>query len=63
MVVEPGPVSVKVEVLIVSGFIASLKVPLTVALRYTPVAALTGDVDTNSGGVVPTAVRVANVQV
>ena len=60
--VDPGPVRVKVEVLIVSGFIASLKVPLTAALMSTFVAVFAGDVDTNCGGVVSGAVPVVKVQ-
>jgi hypothetical protein len=45
-----GPVSVKVAVLIVEGFIGSLKVALMVPLRHVSVA--TGFVETTVGGVV-----------
>ena len=36
--VPPGPVRVKVEVVIEAGFIAMLKVAVTVVLMTTPVA-------------------------
>src|ERR1700731_3510121 len=45
----PG-VTVKVEVLTVATFMASLKVAVTTALEQTPVAALGGVTDTTVGG-------------
>ena len=47
--VDPGPVSWNVAVVIVSGFIASVKVALAAALRATPVARFAGTVETSSG--------------
>src|SRR6185369_7561820 len=49
--VAPGPVSITLAVVIVSGSIASLKVALTVWLMPTPVAALTGTVELTAGEV------------
>src|SRR5579859_69752 len=47
----PGPVSVKVVLLIVAGFMASLKVAATFWLMGTPIALLTGLVEITVGGV------------
>src|SRR5881409_998905 len=44
------PVNVKVAVLMVVGFIASLKVAVTTAREHTPVAPLTGVTETTVGG-------------
>jgi hypothetical protein len=44
-------VKVKVVVLIVAGFIASLKVALTTLLGQTPVARFGGAVETTVGGI------------
>jgi hypothetical protein len=59
----PGAVevaTVKVAVLMVDGFIASLKVTFTDLLVQMPVAALAGLVDAIDGGVVSTAFPVVN---
>ena len=56
----PGAVSVNVVPLIVAGFIASLKVAATAWLVGTPVAPLTGFVETTEGAVA--AVPVLKVQ-
>jgi hypothetical protein len=61
MVVPSGPAKLKVVELIVAGFIASLKVILTARLMATPVAALTGMVETTVGGVVSGAAAVVKV--
>jgi len=50
--VVPGPVSVKVVPLMVSGFMAVLKVALTTWLAGTPVAKLAGIVESTVGLVV-----------
>ena len=47
--VTPG-VTVKVVLLMVAGFIASLKVAVTDASEHTPVAPLTGVTETTTGG-------------
>jgi hypothetical protein len=47
--VTPG-VTVKVVVLIVAGFIASLKVAVMTAREHTPVAPLAGVTETTVGG-------------
>jgi hypothetical protein len=46
----PGPVKVKVVVLIVEGFIASLKVAVTTVLGQTPVVAVGGVTEITVGG-------------
>jgi len=46
----PGPVKVKVVVLIVAGFIASLKVAVTTVLGQTPAAPLGGVTEITVGG-------------
>src|SRR5437899_716870 len=56
MAIPPGPVTVKLAVLIVKGSIASLKVALMVWLIATPVAALAGTVELTVGGVVSGAI-------
>ena len=48
----PGPVKVKVAVVIVKGSIALLKVALSLLLTATAVAELTGTVEATVGGVV-----------
>jgi hypothetical protein len=48
--VPPGPVNVKVDALIVVGFIGSLNVALNVWPMATFVAPFTGSVDTTAGG-------------
>src|SRR5690349_15660501 len=60
--VAPGPVSVKLAVLMVKGSIASLKVALMVWLMATPVAALAGTVRVTVGGVVTRAATVVKHQ-
>src|ERR1700686_1259929 len=54
MLAPPAPVTVKVVVLIVPGFIALLKVALmmTPLLGQTPVEAFSGVTDSTEGGVV-----------
>jgi hypothetical protein len=47
--VPPGPVSVKVELVIVAGLIAMLKVAVTVVLTTTSVAPWAGVTDTTPG--------------
>jgi hypothetical protein len=46
----PGPVNVKVVVLIVAGFIASLKVAVTAVLGHIPKARLGGVTEITVGG-------------
>ena len=46
----PGPVKVKVVVLIVAGFIASLKVAVTTVLGQTPTAPASGVTEITVGG-------------
>jgi hypothetical protein len=48
--VPPGPVTVKVEELIVAAFIAWLKVAVRADVTATPVAALRGVTDVTVGG-------------
>ena len=47
--VTPG-LTVKVVVLMVAGFIASLKVAVTAAREHTPVAPVAGVTETTTGG-------------
>jgi hypothetical protein len=49
----PGPVNVKVVVLIVAGFIATLKAAVTAVLGQTPTAPARGVTEITVGGVVP----------
>jgi hypothetical protein len=49
MAAPPGPVTVKLDVLIVAGFIAMLKVAVMVVLMTTLVAPEAGVVNTTAG--------------
>src|SRR5213082_2189473 len=60
--VPPGPVNLKLAVLIVKGSIASLKVALMVWLIGTAVAALAGRVALTVGGVVSGVAPVVKLQ-
>src|SRR5947208_6594258 len=62
MAVPPGPVNPKLAVLIVKGFIASLKVALMVWLIGTAVAPLAGTVALTVGGVVSRVAPVVKLQ-
>src|SRR5207253_1192143 len=59
MAVPPGPVTLKLAVLIVKGSIASLKVALMVWLIATAVAPPAGTVEVTVGGVVSGVAAVA----
>src|SRR5260221_14384104 len=61
MAALPGPVSVKVEALMVCGDIASLKVAWMAAVPPTPVAAGSGSVDATVGAVVSAVAPVVKV--
>src|ERR1700730_16763110 len=62
MAVPPGPVTLKLAVLIVEGYIASLKVTLMVWLIATAVAPLAGTVELTVGGVVSAVTPVVKLQ-
>src|SRR5690348_15977025 len=62
MAVPPGPVTLKLAVLIVKGSIALLKVALMVWLIPTPVAPLAGTVAVTAGGAVSRATPVVKLQ-
>src|SRR5437016_6229490 len=62
MTVPPGPVTLKLAVLIVKGSIASLKVALMVWLIATAVAPLAGTVAVTAGGVVSKVAPVVKLQ-
>src|SRR5947208_15388958 len=62
MAVPPGPVNPKLAVLIVKGFIASLKVALMVWLIGTAVAPLAGTVALTVGAVVSGVAPVVKLQ-
>jgi hypothetical protein len=47
----PGPVNVKVVALIVAGFMATLKVAVTIVLGQTPTAPARGVTEITVGGV------------
>src|SRR5207302_87077 len=62
MAVPPGPVTLKLAVLIVKGSIASLKVALMVRLIATAVAPLAGTVELTDGGGVSGVAAVVKLQ-
>src|ERR1043166_2898635 len=62
MTVPPGPVTLKLAVLIVNGSIASLKVALMVWLIATAEAPLAGTVELTAGGVVSRVAPVVKLQ-
>src|SRR5438309_1408082 len=62
MAVPPGPVTLKLAVLIVKGSIASLKVALMVGLIATAEATLAGTVALTVGGVVSGVAPVVKLQ-
>src|SRR5437879_9483234 len=62
MAVPPGPVTLKLAVLIVKGSIASLKVALMVRLIAPAVAPLAGTVELTVGGVVSGVAAVVKLQ-
>src|SRR6185503_9116695 len=60
--VPPGPINLKLAVLMVKGSIASLKVALMVWLIGTAVAALAGTVALTVGGIVSSVAPVVKLQ-